>query len=93
MAQGKLKVKSKVPQNVAAKNKKKQQLNSAKKGKIQKKSKKNNAGAQLTKKFNKEIKKKIDANIVSELASVAQRVEEGKSFLTLSTELGSKKKK
>ena len=83
MAQGKLKVKSKVPDSVAKKKKQQQQI---KKGKVAKKpsAKKNNAQAQLTAKFKKQLHKKINANIEAELASVAQKVEEGKSFRTAS---------
>ena len=94
MAQGKLKVKAKVPNNAG----KKKNNSSVKKGKVTKKaSKKNNPQAQLTAKFQKNIHKKINANIVSELAARAQRVEEGKSFFTIESELrasgGGKKKK
>jgi len=91
MAQGKLKVKSKVPDSVA---KKKKQQNSVKNSKVVKKggSKKTPKGqsAQLTAKFKKDLGKKINANIESELASRAQRVEEGKSFLAIGNEIAKK---
>ena len=91
MAQGKLKVKSKVPDSVA---KKKKQQNSIKNSKVVKKggSKKTPKGKadQLTAKFKKDLGKKINANIESELASRAQRVEEGKSFLAIGNEIAKK---
>lgn len=91
MAQGKLKVKSKVPDSVSKK--KKDQLKAKKAaaaaGRVSKKPK--NKQSQITAKFNKEVQKKINASIVSELASVAQRVEEGKSFLAIGSELKKKK--
>ena len=90
MAQGKLKVKSKVPDSVAKK--KKEQLK-AKKAKISKKPKKTSPQNQITAKFNKEVQKKINASIESELATRAQRVEEGKSFLAIGSELKEQKKK
>ena len=91
MAQGKLKVKSKVPDSVL---KKKREALKAKKAQISKKPKKSKSDAQsqITAKFNKQIQKKINASIVSELASVAQRVEEGKSFLAIGSELKQEKK-
>ena len=90
-----MKVKSKVPDSVANKRKQQKQQKSIKKGKVTKKGGggKKTGQAQVTAKFNKAIQKKINANIVSELASVAQRVEEGKSFYALGTELGGNKKK
>mgnify|MGYP002041997711 CR=1 FL=1 len=92
MAQGKLKVKSKVPDSVL---KKKREALKAKKAQITKKPKKSKSDAQsqITAKFNKEIQKKINASIVSELAGVAQRVEEGKSFLAIGSELKQQQKK
>jgi len=95
MAQGKLKVKSKVPDSVAKK--KKQQQSSAKNsGKVVKKGKKNPINpkaqaAQLTAKFKKDLGKKINASIESELTARCSRAEEGKSFLTIGSELGKKK--
>ncbi len=100
MAQGKLKVKSKVPANVAKKNKQKQKAAALKQkqqvkggfGKIQKPKK---AGDLVAAKFNKKVQKAINSSIESELAARAQRVEEGKTFLTLgdpSTSGKSKKK-
>lgn len=97
MAQGKLKVKSKVPDSVA---KKKKQQNSVKNSKVTKVTKKGGKSqktpkaeaAKLTAKFQKGLGKKINANIESELASRCQRVEEGKSFSILGSELGHKNK-
>jgi len=94
MAQGKLKVKSKVPDSVA---KKKKQQNSVKNSKVTKKGGKSQKtpkaeAAKLTAKFQKGLGKKINANIESELASRCQRVEEGKSFSILGSELGHKNK-
>jgi len=89
MAQGKLKVKSKVPDSVA---KKKKQQNSSKTNKVVKKGKKTPKAqaAQLTARFKKDLGKKINANIEAELASRAQRVEEGKSFLAIGNEVAKK---
>ena len=92
MAQGKLKVKSKVPNSAS---KKKKQQNSCKNSKVVKKGKKNfklpkAQAAQLTAKFKKDLGKKINSNIESELASRAHRVEEGKSFLTIGSEVAKK---
>ena len=83
MAQGKLKVKSKVPDNIAKKKKQQAQLKkvSKDKSKVSKKSK--NQKIQVSAKLHKEVQKKINSNIESELASVAQRVEEGKQFKTI----------
>ena len=63
MAQGKLKVKSKVPDSVA---KKKKQQNSSKTSKVVKKGKKTPKAqaAQLTARFKKDLGKKINANII-----------------------------
>ena len=90
MAQGKLKVKSKVPPNATKKKTKIQQNKPVKnRGKVVKKSK--NPQIQLTSKFNKEVQKKINASIEAELASRAQRVEEGKTFLAIGKDLNGKK--
>ena len=83
MAQGKLKVKSKVPDNVAKKKKQQAQLKKIQQNqnKVSKKSK--NPKIQVAAKLHKEVQKKINSSIEAELASRAQRVEEGKSFLAI----------
>ena len=80
MAQGKLKVKSKVPDSVA---KKKKQLNVQQKKQVEKNRKKKPRakGLQLSANFNKDLTKKINASIQSDLASTCHKVEEGKSFI------------
>jgi len=92
MAQGKLKVKSKVPDNIAKKKKQQAQLKKVAKAqsKVSKKSK--NQKIQVSAKLHKEVQKKINSNIESELASIANRVEEGKPFKTIGSEIGQKKK-
>lgn len=93
MAQGKLKVKSKVPDNIAKKKKQQAQLKKVAKAaqsKVSKKSK--NQKIQVSAKLHKEVQKKINSNIESELAVVASRVEEGKQFKTIGSEIGQKKK-
>lgn len=80
MAQGKLKVKQKVPDSVAKKKKQQAQLKKVQQAnsKIVKRPK--NPKDQLAAKIHKEVQKKINSSIETELASRAQRVEEGKSF-------------
>jgi hypothetical protein len=96
MAQGKLKVKSKVPANVAKRNQLKTKSAAIHKAttkkthfKAVKKAKK--LGAQLSAKLLKDVQKKINANIEAELSAKAERVEEGKSFLTLNPEAARRK--
>jgi len=92
MAQGKLKVKSKVPDSVA---KKKKQLNVQQKKQVEKNRKKKPRakGLQLSANFNKDLTKKINASIQSDLASTCHKVEEGKSFKIIGSELGQHSKK
>lgn len=92
MAQGKLKVKSKVPDSVAKKKKQQAQLKKVQQANSKVSKKPKNPKAQLSAKLHKEVQKKINSNIEAELASRAQRVEEGKGFKAIGTELGIKKK-
>jgi len=95
MAQGKLKVKSKVPDSVAKKKKQQNSIKNSKVGKVVKGKKTRNClktpkgqSNQLTAKFRKDLGRKINSKIEAELVGQCQRVEEGKSFLTLQKEVG-----
>merc|ERR1711956_202566 len=50
-------------------------------------------GLQLSANFNKDLTKKINASIQSDLASTCHKVEEGKSFKIIGSELGDYSKK
>ena len=91
MAQGKLKVKSKIPQN-------------AKKSGVSKAKNRNNPGVRKGKKiiapkkqqqlqvakFNKDIQKNIRKNIETELTQKAKKIEEGRGFSVIGEPKSSK---